>query len=781
MKKKIFKIFFAQVFLLVLILNQGFIQAQEDGDDIVIGKYRVLHSDIMDEDRLLFVHLPRDYEDTQLSYPVLCLLYADIYNYYLDAASIAEKLGSTGEIPPVIIVGVANTNRYRDLLPVKIRGRNDSGGADNFLRFIEEELIPYVDKNYRTKNFRILAGPQAAAVFSLYTLITKPRLFNAIISENPFMNPENAEFLFPKAESFFKKTTSLKNLLYIKCEKNERPQDLEYVENFAGLLESHTPEGFRFEVEIREPSGYFIAPLPFQEGLRMLFSGHKLPENFQTNSVKDIIDYYEKLSEEYGFAVDPPSLMMTFEGDKLSQQRKTQAALEVFEYQLSLYPKSLNAFWQLGETYRGIGEFERAGEYYRKFLEIRDTDAAMIRLRLNQMERMISESAAYRIEQAIDKNGIEAGLKKYREIKSDSANKLYFEENEFNAMGYRLMGKGKIKEAIEVFKLNVELHPDSPNVYDSLAEAYLNSGDTENAIKNYKKSLELNPGNDNAKEMLKKLEMKPGVSPAKASDPLSDQEIEAVETLVQVENCRLNFQIIEGGTLTILLEAGGGMDSREWNRLAPELAHKTGATIVSYDRAGFGKSDLPETPHDMREEVEWLWQALQKLEMQKDIILVGHSFGGWMIRLFASEHPEAVCGMVFVDPFTNEIVDLLGMEYLDNHPLAGKIPFDTSQPDKLTKFQRAAVRMVGDGLTPKMEIMRKTKIPSDIPVVVITSGRPFLPKTEDQEAWRLSHEQLTASIKGATLIVAEKSDHMVPGRQPDLVIEAVMKVIHRTS
>lgn len=150
-----------------------------------------------------------------------------------------------------------------------------------------------------------------------------------------------------------------------------------------------------------------------------------------------------------------------------------------------------------------------------------------------------------------------------------------------------------------------------------------------------------------------------------------------------------------------------------------------------------------------------------------------------MIRLFANEHPDVVRGMVFVDPFTNEIVDLLGMEYLDNHPLAGKIPFDTSPPDKLTKFQRAVVRMVGDGLAPKMKIMRATAIPPDIPVVVITSGRPFLPKTEEQEAWRKSHQQLTASIKGAKLIVAEKSGHMIPGSQPDLVIEAVMDVIGR--
>ncbi len=268
-----------------------------------------------------------------------------------------------------------------------------------------------------------------------------------------------------------------------------------------------------------------------------------------------------------------------------------------------------------------------------------------------------------------------------------------------------------------------------------------------------------------------------GGSQVQASCLLSTQEIETDETLVQVGKYRLNFQVIKGGSLAILLEAGGGMDSREWSRLAPELARKTGATIVSYDRAGFGESDLPETPHDMSEEVEWLWQGLQKLNLYKDLILVGHSFGGWMIRLFASEHPEAVRGMVFVDPFTNEFVDLLGVEYLDNHPMAGKLPFDTSQPDKLTKYQRALVRMSGDGLGPKIKTMRETSVPSGIPVLVITSGKPFLPKAEEQEAWKLSHEQMTASIKGATLIVAEESDHMVPGRQPDLIIEAVMKVI----
>jgi len=256
------RVIFVLMFLSIMFFFSGvkLCFAQKDGDDVIIGKYRVIHSHVLDEDRFLLIHLPQEYGDTQLSYPVLYLLYGqDINNYFAEAAIITEKLGSTGEIPPVIIIGVANTNRYRDNLPAKIRGRSDSGGADNFISFFEEELIPYVDKNYRTKNFRILAGPQAGAVFGLYSLITKSRLFHAVLSENPLMNPENSEFLYPRAESFFKGTESLKNFLYIKCEKNERPQDLEYAERLAKHKEIGKRDVFTKNIMIASPEKKLIS------------------------------------------------------------------------------------------------------------------------------------------------------------------------------------------------------------------------------------------------------------------------------------------------------------------------------------------------------------------------------------------------------------------------------------------------------------------------------------------------------------------------------------------
>ena len=87
----------------------------------------------------------------------------------------------------MIIVGVANVDRYRDLSPVGRRG--NPSGIEPFSRFFVEELIPYVEKEYRTKDYRVLMGPQAGAAFGLYTLAERQGLFGAFIIENPFRSP----------------------------------------------------------------------------------------------------------------------------------------------------------------------------------------------------------------------------------------------------------------------------------------------------------------------------------------------------------------------------------------------------------------------------------------------------------------------------------------------------------------------------------------------------------------------------------------------------------------
>lgn len=102
--------------------------------------------------------------------------------------------------------------------------------------------------------------------------------------------------------------------------------------------------------------------------------------------------------------------------------------------------------------------------------------------------------------------GAEAGLAFYRaKAEEGNDNAPLFAENAVNRLGYRLLRADKLHEAIAAFKLNVELYPDSWNVYDSLGEAYMEGGDKERAIRYYEKSIELNPDNENGKRMLEKL------------------------------------------------------------------------------------------------------------------------------------------------------------------------------------------------------------------------------------------------------------------------------------
>jgi len=104
---------------------------------------------------------------------------------------------------------------------------------------------------------------------------------------------------------------------------------------------------------------------------------------------------------------------------------------------------------------------------------------------------------------------VQTAIKEYRELKATQQDAYDFSEQQLNGLGYQLLQMKRVKDAIEIFKLNVEMFPQGFNTYDSLGEAYMVNGDKQLAIQNYKKSLELNPKNTNAVEKLKKLEAAP--------------------------------------------------------------------------------------------------------------------------------------------------------------------------------------------------------------------------------------------------------------------------------
>jgi dienelactone hydrolase len=108
----------------------------------------------------------------------------------------------------------------------------------------------------------------------------------------------------------------------------------------------------------------------------------------------------------------------------------------------------------------------------------------------------------------VRERGVETAISLYYDLKKNKSDVYDFQERELNLLGYDLLGERKIKDAIEIFKLNVVVYPKGFNAYDSLGEAYLANGERDLAIQNYRKSLELNPQNTNATDVLKKIEQK---------------------------------------------------------------------------------------------------------------------------------------------------------------------------------------------------------------------------------------------------------------------------------
>lgn len=162
--------------------------AQQDGDPVAIGAYRVIESRALGETRRLLVHLPRGYEGSAVAYPVLYHTYGgNVAAYYAEAVAALESLADEASAPQMILVGIDNIDRYRDLRPLNQDGT--PAGIENYTRFLVEEVFPFVEANYRTARYRILAGPQAGAVFGLATLQSHPELFDAFVLNNPFGSP----------------------------------------------------------------------------------------------------------------------------------------------------------------------------------------------------------------------------------------------------------------------------------------------------------------------------------------------------------------------------------------------------------------------------------------------------------------------------------------------------------------------------------------------------------------------------------------------------------------
>ncbi len=134
---------------------------------------------------------------------------------------------------------------------------------------------------------------------------------------------------------------------------------------------------------------------------------------------------------------------------------------------------------------------------------LREMNQGIRAILYNQPFKSPKKSMANELSEVFATKGVTSGVDAYKKIKDNPTYAV--NEGEMNDAGYQLLQEGKIKEAIEIFKINVESFPKSGNVYDSLGEGYLKDGDKNSAIINYKKSIELDPKNVAGKKVLEEI------------------------------------------------------------------------------------------------------------------------------------------------------------------------------------------------------------------------------------------------------------------------------------
>jgi uncharacterized protein len=165
--------------LLLLILGTRR-PASAQGVSAKLGVARVMKSAILNEDRRVLVHLPAGYDTSGKSYPVLYLLDGS-QSFLLEMIAVTNRLRSDRNAPEMIIVAIENTNRDRDMMPVVAKDYPGPPRADSFLAFLEKELIPDIEKSYRTTKPGILQGKSLSGLFTIYALLARPTVFDGYV------------------------------------------------------------------------------------------------------------------------------------------------------------------------------------------------------------------------------------------------------------------------------------------------------------------------------------------------------------------------------------------------------------------------------------------------------------------------------------------------------------------------------------------------------------------------------------------------------------------------
>lgn len=371
-----------------------------------------LYSEVLGETRYLYIYEPqstRQVEMAKTDHPVLYLL--DANSQFALTTQILNKL-SFDATPSMLIVSVLNTNRTRDLTPTHVPADpsgfdlSQSGGGEAFLDFIEKELIPYIDQNYRTTPYRTFIGHSLGGLLSGYALATKPHLFNNVISLDPTSTWDD-ELMYRSLKEAGD-NGKLAGKGYALAVADPEPTGNEMIdsllttfripnEKMADYLDQVEGLNFHFKNYPKGTHTDMVIPGTY-DALKFIFSWYAdlneqmidAADPFISKDLSDeeliatIEEIHRQMSEHFGYQVFPKEDMINSLGYWSLQAGSRNRSKLLFEMNISNYPESANVYDSMGDYYMATGDSVEAARYFREALK-RDQNSGT-RAKLDQIE-----------------------------------------------------------------------------------------------------------------------------------------------------------------------------------------------------------------------------------------------------------------------------------------------------------------------------------------------------------------------------------------------------------
>ncbi len=367
-----------------------------------------VHSFILNENRTVWVYLPASYRASPAArYPVAYLLDGDAQ--FNTVMHILQQLGEENMnlvLPQMILVGIFNTDRMRDLTPTHVTSDPDipdpeyvktTGGSEPFTTFLEKELFPHIDSTYRTAPYRILIGHSDAGLFCIQTLLRHTRLFNGYLAIDPNLSWDLNMTIGLARETLtsneYKGTSLYLSIANQGYSDTDAHKDNAASFEFAGMLDTFKSHSLRYKWQYYKEDNHNSIPLiSAYDGLRFLFDFYnpKIPyvrfrdPAYPADSF--LVAHYNNVSRRMGYPVHPPETVVNWLGYLFVMEAQYEKAYRMMKLNTENYPDSWNAFDSLGEILMILGKYDAAIENYQKSLKLNPGNANATKM-IEEMKR----------------------------------------------------------------------------------------------------------------------------------------------------------------------------------------------------------------------------------------------------------------------------------------------------------------------------------------------------------------------------------------------------------